>query len=78
MGGQLLYYKTVYNVLTIMYCVCMKTGYLKMNCVNDYIVIVSDVSNHTMHSYTEHDGGAVKDQWNEWMVKWNTGMTQLK
>ena len=48
---QLLYYKTVYNVLTIMYCVCMKTGYLKMNCVNDYIVIVSDVSNHTIHSY---------------------------
>ena len=34
-----------------MYCVCMKTGYLKMNCVNDYIVIVSDVSNHTIHSY---------------------------
>ena len=26
---------------------------------------------------TEHDGGAVKDQWNEWMVKWNTGMTQV-
>ena len=20
---------------------------------------------------TEHDGGAVKNQWNEWMVKWN-------
>ena len=29
----------------------MKTGYLKMNCVNDYIVIVSDVSNRTIHSY---------------------------
>ena len=26
---------------------------------------------------TEHDGGAVKDQWNEWMVKWNTGMTPV-
>ena len=26
---------------------------------------------------TEHDGGGVKDQWNEWMVKWNTGMTQV-
>ena len=26
---------------------------------------------------TEHDGGAVKDQWNEWMVKWNTGTTQV-